>query len=310
VGTFYYQFTEHEPTDGRLLIFSIGGDGRLSPRSSQLSLITSAHVQGCVYALAIINGLIAVAVNASVILFCVEKKDQSITLQKVTEWTHSYVVRNLVSHGENLVLGDAINSISVLKLVGAQLQTVARDYGPLWPVCVQALDGRTIIAASGDLNIFTFVLRHSEAQMVLEREGSYHVAEMITKFLPGTLASPDMAYDLLLEAKQLFFTSSGRIGLILDIGDDLSLHMTALQRNMANIVATGHTKYRASKHPRGHSGSESSSFGFLDGDFLEQLLGYDQETVERIYAGTCEIERLTMPLSQIHIFLETLRNMH
>jgi len=86
--------------------------------------------------------------------------------------------------------------------------------------------------------------------------------------------------------------------------------MTALQRNMANIVATGHTKYRASKNPRGHNDSELSSYGFLDGDLLEQLLGYDHEIVERIYAGRCEIERLTMPLAQIQKFLETLRSMH
>jgi DNA damage-binding protein 1 len=64
VGTFYYHVSEHEPTDGRLLIFSL--KGQPSGRSSQLSLIASAHVQGCIYALAIINGLIAVAVNASV----------------------------------------------------------------------------------------------------------------------------------------------------------------------------------------------------------------------------------------------------
>jgi hypothetical protein len=69
-------------------------------------------------------------------------------------------------------------------------------------------------------------------------------------------------------------------------------------------------RYRASKNPRGHSSSESSSVGFIDGDLLEQFLGYDQETVERIYGGVCEIERLVMPLPQIQKFLEILRIIH
>jgi DNA damage-binding protein 1 len=50
------------------------------------------------------------------------------------------------------------------------------------------------------------------------------------------LTSPDISSDIPLEAKQIFFTSSGRIGVVVDITDDqLSLHLTALQRNMANI---------------------------------------------------------------------------
>lgn len=95
-----------------------------------------------------ISGIELTLTNLEVVLFRVENKDQSVTLQKVTEWTHNYVVRNLVSNGEHLILGDAINSISILRLAGAQLQTVARDYGPLWPVCLQGLDARSIIAAS------------------------------------------------------------------------------------------------------------------------------------------------------------------
>lgn len=41
--------------------------------------------------------------------------------------------------------------------------------------------------SQADLNIFTFALQHSDGQAVLEVEGSYHVADMITKFLPGVV---------------------------------------------------------------------------------------------------------------------------
>jgi DNA damage-binding protein 1 len=40
-----------------------------------------------------------------------------------------------------------------------------------------------------------------------------------------------------LEAKHVFFTSSGRIGVIVNVVDDqLSLHLTALQRNLAGVL--------------------------------------------------------------------------
>ena len=48
--------------------------------------------------------------------------------------------------------------------------------------------------------------------------------------------SSDKAEDLDIEAKSVFFTASGRISLIFDMGKELSLHMTALQRNLDLVV--------------------------------------------------------------------------
>jgi DNA damage-binding protein 1 len=46
------------------------------------------------------------------------------------------------------MLGDAIGSVTFLKLDGARLETVARDYGPLWPACLQLWGDRSIIGAN------------------------------------------------------------------------------------------------------------------------------------------------------------------
>jgi DNA damage-binding protein 1 len=84
-----------------------------------------------------------------VVLFSLEAANiQSTHLRKVTQWTHNFFVTSLVSHGDSLMLGDAISSVSILKLQETQLQTVARDYGPLWPVCVQALDHESMIGSN------------------------------------------------------------------------------------------------------------------------------------------------------------------
>jgi DNA damage-binding protein 1 len=64
VGTFFYQADETEPTEGRVLVFRTY---EVPPSSSQqLSLVTSVQVEGCVYAMANANGMLAVAINASV----------------------------------------------------------------------------------------------------------------------------------------------------------------------------------------------------------------------------------------------------
>ena len=54
----------------------------------------------------------------------------------------------------------------------------------------------------------------------------------------GSLTSSDPSdINLNLEAKHVFFTSSGRIGVLVNVTDpQLSLHLTELQRNLAGAT--------------------------------------------------------------------------
>ena len=49
-----------------------------------------------------------------------------------------------------------------------------------------------------------------------------------------------------MQPQQLFFTSSGLIGVIIDLADDLALDLTGLQRNLSHFVqkheGPNHTK--------------------------------------------------------------------
>ena len=66
----------------------------------------------------------------------------------------------------------------------------------------------------------------------------------------GALSLTDVAEDQAVKPSHVFFTSSGRIGTIMDMADVTSLHMTALQRNMAKTLTgpggDSHTQYVAS----------------------------------------------------------------
>lgn len=73
----------------------------------------------------------------------------SFNLQKLSEWNHNYLVTSLVSHNDHLVVGDQISSVSLLQVTSEpKLVTLAKDYGPLWPVAVEAFDDKNIITAN------------------------------------------------------------------------------------------------------------------------------------------------------------------
>ena len=52
----------------------------------------------------------------------------------------------------------------------------------------------------------------------------------------GVLTSHDVSLDIPMVPRQLFLTPAGQIGVIIDLTDDqLSLQMTALQRNLSTF---------------------------------------------------------------------------
>lgn len=70
------------------------------------------------------------------------------SLKKIADWNHNYVVSSLGSFGDRIVAGDQISSVSLLKVTEAKLVSEAKDYGPLYPVSVEALDSDNVICAN------------------------------------------------------------------------------------------------------------------------------------------------------------------
>ena len=85
--------------------------------------------------------------------------ETTLRLSKVSEWNHNYIVTSLVYRNSQLIVGDAISSVSVLHLVNGQLQSIARDYAPLWPVAVEGTGRGEIIGADVSLFCFTYTCR-------------------------------------------------------------------------------------------------------------------------------------------------------
>ena len=139
----------------------------------------------------------------------------------------------------------------------------------------------------------------------------------------GSLVSSDpaasdgsIAPEAALVPKLLFFTSSGRIGVIVEAGPELSLHLTALERNLGKVVAeianASHAKHRAPVGPLGKSDADAAAYGFLDGDFLEKFLDYEHPSseTERILKGSISPEKLKQTYGEIRQSLEALQALH
>lgn len=73
-------------------------------------------------------------------------------------------------------------------------------------------------------------------------------------------------------------------------------------------------RFRALKNhgARGCSDTEVSSFGFLDGDFLERFLTFSPSSniADKIMQGKNKAERLTMSKEDIQHVLERLQRLH
>jgi DNA damage-binding protein 1 len=115
----------------------------------------------------------------------------------------------------------------------------------------------------------------------------------------------------------LFFTSSGRIGVIIDVDSpELSLHLTELERNLGKVVTeiahASHAKRRAPVGTWGKSDADAAAYGFLDGDFLENFLDYEHPSTEteRVLKGSSPPERLKQTYGEIRQTLEALQALH
>jgi DNA damage-binding protein 1 len=89
------------------------------------------------------------------------------TLERIATWNHNYLVTSLASRADRILVGDAISSISVLRLEDNRLHLVARDYGALWPTSVELMSDSTLIGANVScrmflMSLFAFTLLCSE----------------------------------------------------------------------------------------------------------------------------------------------------
>ncbi|KAJ7579305.1 CPSF A subunit region-domain-containing protein [Mycena floridula] len=325
IGTWIYKENEREPSEGRIVIFTAERMGQ----NLQLKFLVAREVKAAVYSLAVVNGMIAAAANSSVMLFQVkysEEPEAVAEIKLVTQWNHNYLVSQLAVYNSRLVVCDAMHSVSLLDVVetGSQLKTVAKDFMPLWPVSVEAFDENSIIGANDALNLFSFTLDTKGNRALLRQDGFYHMGEMVSRILRGSVGGFNLSPDMPVRPTHLLFTSSGRISVVTDVEDpNLASNLTELERNLgvavnaigavpaAAVGGISHARYRAPKNTRGRSDGDNPATGFLDGDLLEQTLLYSPSQVDRVFAGEPDLTKALNSAERVRTLkvLEMLQDM-
>lgn len=91
-----------------------------------------------------------------IVLFGLETSAEAynyVQLVRLAEWNHNYLVTSIATYDDLIVTGDAVSSIAVLNLDGSKFKTLVRDYGPLWPLCLE-MNGRTGVIGA-NVNLFS-----------------------------------------------------------------------------------------------------------------------------------------------------------
>lgn len=90
------------------------------------------------------------------------------------------------------------------------------------------------------------------------------------------------------------------------------MHGTSWATQHVQTISTTIFRFRAPKSTRGRTDADQASFGFLDGDFIEQMLSHlhSQDTLAQIWKGQSEPERLSVSVDETRRLLEDLQSYH
>ena len=206
VGTAFALPGEQEPTKGRILVYQLTDQKKLSK-------VTELETTGAVYAMeAFVNGKLIAGVDSRVQVYAwsVIEADGSRELRRECGHHGHILALYIAARGECIVVGDLMKSISLLqyKPAGgdggageASIEEIAKDFDANWMTAVSTVDDDTFIGAEHEYNLFT-VRKNNDAttdeeKKRLEVVGVFHVGEFINTFRHGSLVMqvpqvPDM----------------------------------------------------------------------------------------------------------------------
>lgn len=120
----------------------------------------------------------------------------------LAEWNHNYVLTSLAVRNGILVAGDILYSVAALRIVDSKLQTVAKHFTPLMPVCLGVSEDESIVGANvntfklsficllqkflqNDGNLFSFKMPPAGSLQKLDQDGCYRVDDNVNRILLG-----------------------------------------------------------------------------------------------------------------------------
>ena len=91
--------------------------------------------------------------------------DNQISLHKVSVLSNSYLATNVVTLGEDVLIGDAMHSVTLLRKDQKELKTVSRCHTALWPVSMEFNGKHDLIIANVSISSLLILECMSDASI-------------------------------------------------------------------------------------------------------------------------------------------------
>ncbi|KAI8896806.1 CPSF A subunit region-domain-containing protein [Globomyces pollinis-pini] len=305
VGTGVAYPTEDEPTQGRILVFSVV--------NRRLELVNDYATTGCVYSMVTVHGKLVAAVNSKILLLTWDGSTTSLNLTS----THfgNVLALSLASRGDFVIVGDLLKSISILMYnpITDALEERARDYDSNWMTSVEAMDDDLFIGSDNNYNIFACKKNNESVSMEEQKRlvpfGKFHLGELVNRFRKGSLVmnQPDQPNNAI--PHLLFCTVNGSIGVIAKLDkkmfDVLSKVQIVMESTLVAVGNLSHSKWREFQNAR----KKEPSTNFIDGDLIEsylELSAAQQQSIVKLLTAQGipftveELTRTVEDLARVH----------
>ncbi|KAF9175846.1 DNA damage-binding protein 1a, partial [Mortierella sp. AD010] len=174
--------SDNMPAKGRILILEV-------TENSQLKLVTELEVKGGVMAIKEFQGKLLCGVNEQLRLYSWKTGDNLTTESNLTlECSHRgfILILSLATHGEFIVAGDLIRSVTLLRYIDKKIVEIARDPNMDMLTAIEIIDDETFIAANNASSIFTLIKNtettsEDEAKR-LQWSGGWHMGDQVNRF--------------------------------------------------------------------------------------------------------------------------------
>jgi len=298
VGTAYVLPEESEPSRGRLLVFEVK-DGRLA-------LVTEKDIKGACYCACSFNGKLLSGCNASVQLWRWQpgtEQDGNKALEYECHYHGSIMTLTLHSHGDFVICGDLLRSLSVLvyKADVSALEEVAFDFNPNYITAAEVVGGEVYLAAESAYNLLALAQNadtpNDDEHRMLNTLGQFHLGEFVNRFRKGSLvmrptepeeereggAGGGATHALRLSPHSVLYAAvSGAIGLVNPVSEPVYNLLLAIQTAVGKVIhGVGGLQFNTWRSFRNERKTVAWK-NFLDGDLIEAFLDLPRPKMEEV----------------------------
>ncbi|KAG0202400.1 DNA damage-binding protein 1a [Mortierella sp. GBA30] len=302
--------SEGVPTRGRILILEVS-------ETSQLKLVSEVEVKGAVMSIKEFQGKLLCGINERLCLYSWKTAEKLTSECNLTlECSHRgfIMILSLAVHGEFIVAGDLIRSMTLLRYTDNKILEIARDANMDMLTALEAIDDETFIAADNASSIFTLVKNtettsEDEARR-LQWSGGWHLGDQINRFKHGSLVMASQESDAPAVPKLLFATVSGAIGVVATLAQDKYELLHHLENNMSKVIkGVGGLDHASWRKFRSDSRTLPST-NFVDGDLVELFLDLSEDELNDVLEGADGCEPIKVPVEEVTKLVEELSRLH